>query len=339
MKNKRPYDLSGIFLETFVGWLKSIFIKKKDSQFPAHVGNFKFLRKLEKIGPRKSYSLALYQNTIGKKAIAKMKSSQIKGYHYYSLLNEIALFEILNSTVERIGNKMPNNFKDIYIPKLIDTYEDEKILVSLVEFVEGNVTENFSPEKKINLYFKMVDFLQYIGEKFTLAEKAKISQRTAGHYLFLYPFLVVKAMVTYPESIPYVLQGVSKFIPRIPVIIKESKLSLVHRDLHFMNIIKMKNMFALVDFQQTVFTEPLHELITTLRYWWKVDRIEEFGQLLMRQIVRRYSSRKNFRELFQAYTINSVTHGLTGAGFSQKIISGWIDFLKFGLNPHFEKYQ
>jgi hypothetical protein len=106
-----------------------------------------------------------------------------------------------------------------------------------------------------------------------------------------------------------------------------------------MNIMQIKKGYALIDFQQAVFTEPFHEVITTLRYWWKGWKDEKFGQLLLREIVKRYSKRKNFEHLFQSYSINSVTHGLTGSGFSKRIVNGWIDFLKFSIHPDFKKYQ
>lgn len=106
-----------------------------------------------------------------------------------------------------------------------------------------------------------------------------------------------------------------------------------------MNIIISKNRATLIDLQQCVYTEPLHELITTLRYWWKGWKNDGFGKLLLNEVVKRYSNRTNFKKLFQGFSVNSVTHGLTGAGFSDKIIDGWIDYLKFAINPDFTKYE
>lgn len=320
--------------------IKSVFIKKEKPTFPEKLGEYYYAGNFKKVGPRKSYPLAMYQNKKGQKGIAKMIGTRIKGIHYYSLLNEITMYSVLNATIKRIGKNMPNRYKDVYIPQLLCTYEDAHVLISLVEFVEGKVAENEKPEKKIPLYFRMIEFLHFMGEKLSKSEKERISQRTSWDYVLLYPFLVAKAIITYPRAIPHILLGALLFVRSLPAIVRDSNLSLVHRDLHFMNILLLKNgNIALVDFQQCVYTEPLHEAITTLRYWWKGWKSEKFGQLLMKEIMRKYNKRKNFKKLFQGYAINSVTHGLTGSGFSKKIIDGWIDFLKFSIHPNFEKYE
>lgn len=339
MKKTNSYDLFPLLINNFVAWLKTHIVKYESLEFPKEINGFVFYSNIKKIGPRKSYNLALYKNDKGKKAVAKMKDARIKGYHYYSLLNEIAVYQILNKALERVGAKIPPKFKNIFIPTMLCKYEDENLLILLVEFVEGQTAEDLSSEEKITIYFKIIDFLNFIGSKLTKVERERISKRTPLHYLLLYPLLVVKSIFTYPNSAPYVLSGIPIFIKCLPAIFNDSRKTLVHRDLHFMNIIVSNNNLFLVDLQQCVYTEPLHELITTLRYWWKGWKNERFGKLLYAEIIKRNSGRKNFKKLFQAFTINSVTHGLTGAGFSKKIINGWLDFMKLGMNPNFRKYQ
>lgn len=332
------YNLLPLLVRSSIGYVKNSFTKYEPLGFPSEIGDYLFHSRMKKVGPRKSYPLAIYKNIKGEKAIAKMKDSRIKGYHYYSLLNEITMYEILNGAIKRIGNKVPKEFSNIYIPKFLHKYEDKKRVVSLIEFVEGDIAEKISPSEKIPIYFKVMDFLQFIGEHLTESQKKRISKRTPIKYLLLYPLLVIKAIVTYPQSTPSVIRGIPVFLTALPAIFSDSKKTLVHRDLHFMNILISKHKISLIDLQQCVYTEPLHELITTLRYWWNGWRDEQFGKLLLREILKRYSGRKNFRKLFQGYSVNSVTHGLTGPGFSKKIINGWIDFLKFAINPTFEKF-
>ncbi len=207
----------------------------------------------------------------------------------------------------------------------------------MVEFVEGKVIESYKPYAKIHVYFKIVDFLKYIGKNLTDTEKKRISKRTPLQYILLYPLLVFNSFFVNPDAMPYVIAGVPKFVSLVPIMLKNSELELVHRDLHFINISRHKKGYALVDFQQCVYTEPLHELITTLRYWWKLKMGDTFDKLLLKELVNKNKDRENFLQLFQVYGINSVTHGLTGE-FSKKIINGWIDFLKFCLNPNFYEY-
>ena len=337
-KQQRTYDLSTLLFRNLLGFFIGKIVHSDRLQFPKTIGTYKFESDMKKTGPRKSYLLAIYKNNRGQKAIAKMRDARIKAYHYYSLLNEIVMYKILNSAMRRLKNKIPSRFSDIYIPKFLNQYEDDKMLVSLVEFVDGKIAEDLSPEKTISVFFKMVDFLNFMGKHLNEEEKKNISKRTPIDYLFFYPLLAAKAVVTYPKSTPHVIRGIPVFLRALPAIFSSSKHTLVHRDLHFMNIIISKDRVTLIDLQQCVYTEPLHELITTLRYWWKGWKDERFGKLLLAEIINRYSNRTNFKKLFQGFAVNSATHGLTGPGFSRKTINGWIDFLDFAINPKFEKY-
>src|SRR3989344_1400775 len=338
MKNK-PYDLFKMLLKTVFAEIIKVFVKDIELTFPKVIGDYDFINHFRKIGPRKSYKLAIYQNKTGKKAIAKMISAKIKSYHYYSLLNEIAIYNTLNSATDRLKKNTPPQYKDVYIPRLINSYEDGFRLISLVEFVAGEVVQNYSAKKKLELYIKITNYLNYIGENLTKAERSQISVRKSLNYIVLYPLLAVKAVITYPASLPYVLVGMIRFLRNIPIVLKNSKSSLIHRDLHFKNILTCENGHALIDFQQMVFSEPLHEYITTLRYFWYGYKRKEFGRLLLAEIIKKNIKRKKFNELFQSYAINSVTHGLTGSGFSRDIILGWFDFFKFSLNSDFTKFQ
>ena len=339
MKENKPYDLFRMLLNSILAEILKVFVKNLKPTFPKNIGDYVFIKPFRKIGPRKSYELAIYQNKQGKKAIAKMISAKIKSYHYYSLLNEISIYNTLNSATARLKKNIPVQYIDVYIPRFINTYEDGFRLISLVEFVEGEVVQNHSAEKKLELYIKITSYLNYLGENLTKAEKSQISERKSLNYIVLYPILAVKAVITHPYSFPYVLKGMVRFLRNIPILLKESRSSLIHRDLHFKNILKCENGHALIDFQQMVFSEPLHEFITTLRYFWYGAKRKEFGRLLLSEIIKKNAKRKKFNELFQSYAINSVTHGLTGSGFSKDIISGWLDFFKFSLNSDFTKFQ
>lgn len=327
-KNMRPYDLYPLLFLNLKEYILKHFAKSAPCQFPKRVGSYRFDSPIKKFGPRQSYMLALYKNGEGKKAVAKMRSAKIKGYHYYSLLNEIHIYELLNSAVERTMDRMPKQFRQMHIPQLIKKVETKDCLIALIEFIEGETAENLKPDQKIKLYLKTVDFIDFLGNQLTDAEKKQISQRTAINYILLYPLLLTKAMFTYPRAIPYLFRGAIFFIKSFPIVSKNLRYTLVHRDLHFQNIIIKDDRISLIDLQHCVFTEALHEFITTLRYRWKEDR---FYTLCLSEIKNRYSKRKEFENLFKAYTINSVTHGLTGRNFPAQTVDSWIDFLKFGL--------
>lgn len=329
MKNIRPYDLYPLLLLNLKEYILKHFVKIDTCRFPARIGDYRFDSPLKKPGPRQSYMLALYKNSQGRRVVAKMRSAKIKGYHYYSLLNEIRIYELLNRAIRRIGRRMPEEFRQMHIPKLIKKVETKDHLIALIEFIQGQPAEDCRPQEKVRLYLKTVDFLNFLGNQLTDEEKKQISQRTVINYLLLYPLLLTKAMLTYPRTILDLLQGALVFMSNLPVILKNPHYTLVHRDLHFQNIIVSSSRIWVIDLQHCVFTEMLYELITTLRYRWKED---DFYNLCLSEIKNRYRNQKEFTNLFRAYTVNSVTHGLTGRNFSVKTINNWVDFLRFGLN-------
>lgn len=332
----RPYDLFPLLFLNGVGYIVNFFTKKHIPEFPTRIGNYYFIQSIEKIGPRKSYLLALYKTKNGKKAIAKMRDAHIKGYHYYSLLNEAYMYTTLHAVFNRIKGRRTKKFSKLYIPDCVGTHEDKHVLVILIEFVNGKQAETLPAKQKSSLYFLMIDFIHFLGENLTDKERSFISSRRPYHYIILYPLLVCKAIITYPYATAWLIRGVPVFLAAIPDMIKRSELKLVHRDLHFMNILLDSKRISLIDLQQCVLTEPLHEIITTLRYWWKEDNLYIF---LMRELLKRYEKREKFEAIFRGYSVNSVTHGLTGSGFSKKITDGWVDFLAFAIHPNFTQYK
>lgn len=323
------YGLFNLIWQDIISKIKRMLIKDHAVRFPKSIGDYSFVSKLEKIGRRKSYQLAIYRKSEGIRAIFKMRSARFKDYNYYSLKNEIILYKVLNSVIERLGDCMPQRFKNLCIPKIAHVINDNKRLGVLLEYLEGTTAQSFTVQKKIEIYLKMVDFLRFLGNNLSEYQVKLISKRSPIDFIFLYPLLVISAIFNYPKSAIHILLGVPVFLASIPYMIKDAKLSLVHRDLHFNNIVVSNEKLVLIDLQECVFSDPLYEVTTALKHSWKRD---EFHTLLLREINRVGNSRRNFKSLFKGLIVNSVTHGLTGKGSSEKTIYNSIDFLKYGIN-------
>lgn len=323
---KRPYDLRSLLFRHIIVYFMGKIVRSDPLELPKTIGEYEFESEMKKIGPRKSYLLAIYKNNKGERVLLKMRNSGIKDYHYFSLKNEIILYAILNNALKRLGNKIPQQFKQFYIPKVLSVVDDDTSLAILMEFMEGTTAQKLNPDRKISLYLKTVDFLQFIGESLTPDEKRMISTRSPYNYISLYPLLLLKAMITYPKLAGSIIKGLPTFIASIPSMLFYSEKSLTHRDLHFKNIMLSKRKIVLIDLQQCVYTDPLHELVTTLRYSWKKDL---FASLLLNAINKRYGVRKDFTKLLRGFMVNSATHGLTGSGYSKDTVNRWIDFLDY----------
>src|SRR3989304_9907712 len=147
--NRNSFGLFNLMISTF--WENTItyFVKVSKTIFPRYIGDFRFVSHIKKKGFKKSYMLAIYENQKGEKAVAKMRSTKIKGYHYYSLLNEVNSYDTVNKALTRIGDKIPPEFKHMYIPTLLRKVQTEEYLIALIEYVDEKTAENLSSREKI----------------------------------------------------------------------------------------------------------------------------------------------------------------------------------------------
>lgn len=319
--------------------IKSLLLKKllkeKETKLPKKVGEYRYIKDFEKIGTARDFKLGIYKNSKGQKAIVKMWKGRIKNFAYYSLQNEITMYTIFNNIITRQGKTIPSKFKNIQIPKLIDRKEGKDFLILMTEFVEGTIVNNLSDAKfKLKVYLLVINYISYLGSKMTTLEKEYCSQRNPVQYFLLYPLLFIKALFTHPRAGVYLILAIPKFIKSLPLLFKSDRKVLTHRDLHFKNIIVSKSKVTLIDLQLCVFTDLMHEYVTTLRYRWLEDN---FHKLLLSEIKRQFDNQKNFLVLFSGLGVYSATHGLSGNNFPKVKINYWIEFLKFSINPDFKK--
>lgn len=333
MKNNlghRPLDLSRLMILSLYGWLMGRFFKKDTTKLPKRIGEYFYIGKIKKLGSKHTFLLGLYKTKAGKRAIAKMWYGNVHDFHYFTFRNELTMYKIVNAILSRTRSSMPKKFARMHVPQLLAVHEKNSSLLILLEFVDGVVASDLTDQKKIATYLMVFDFLGYIGGKMTTEEKNQISKRTPWHYIFLYPLLLCKSLLTHPRAAGSLLRAMPLFLQSIPIMIRGHQSSLVHRDLHLRNILYSQKKITLIDLQFCVFTNSLYELVTTVRYRWNKDT---FYKLLYGVIWRRYKNQQNFERLFRGLCVNSATHGLTDKTFSHQRIDDWIDFLRFIIKP------
>lgn len=297
-------------------------------ELPSVVGEYQYTSEFQKVGTAQDFALGVYQNKKGQKAIGKMWSGDFKNFAYYSLQNEVKMYLLLNEAKERVNKngKKTEAFKDCYIPQLLNWQETPTSLFLLLEFVEGTMANDLSTAKKLPAYWALTDYVSYLGTNLTTTEKKLIPSRSALSYCAMYPLLLCKACLTHTRAIPTLLKGVPVFIKSIPALFATKDVALIHRDLHFKNILISPKRMTLIDLQLCVQTIKLYEMVMTLRYRWKED---DLHQKLLVDVLERYKNQPNFETLFRGLAVFSATHGLTGSHFPKQKISYWIDFCRF----------
>lgn len=235
-------------------------------------------------------------------------------------------YEIINRILDRMKGNIPERFSKIKIPKLVACEKSRKNLLAVIEFIEGEGADAFSAEEKIETYFLIYDFMNFLGENMTEEERKHFTFRSPANYAILQPLIFGKALLANPDARRDIARGAFLFWKNFPYLVKNAEAKFVHRDLHFRNILSSGNGLSLIDLEFCVFSDPLHELITTLRYHWG----EKFGDLLLEKIIEKQSKRSSFSEMFKCLAANSIIHGLTdGDKIKEDDMKRFLDFLKF----------
>ncbi|MBI2008655.1 phosphotransferase [Candidatus Amesbacteria bacterium] len=322
MTADKPYGPFKIFLASLMAGLKQLFVSYPQPEFPKQLGDYHWVSNITKHGPKKSYPIALYHDHKGEKAFAKLSSSRIKGYHYHSLKNEINLYTALNSVIVR------TKYSQIKIPQLLKVAETSNHLLMLIEFIDGQTAESLSPRQKVKLYFQVTDSLGTLGNLMNTTEKSLVSKRSPLDIAFLHPLLLFRSIVNYPTRALDLIKCSLVFFRNFRDLKKTFSYRLVHRDLHFANVILKGKRTTLIDLQQCVFTDPIQEHVTLLRYFWKDGN---FYKLFLKKLHALIPSHSD-PHAFQALMSNSVIHGLTDKAFSAETIANWFDFLNYAVN-------
>lgn len=334
MKNKQYFNLTKLLTLSLLGSILNALCSSKNKDLPRKIGDYILESNFQKLGSKNNYLLGIYKNSKNQKAFAKIWSGRFKDLNYYSLKNEIQVSQTLNSVIKRSRKLLPKSLKKMGIPVLISFEEKDDCLTVLTEYVEGELATSLSTNRKIDLYFKTVEFLKFLGSRLTPVEKKLISKRTPLNFAMLYPLLITKAIFSHPRATFYILKGIPIFLQSLPVLFKEKQLTLSHRDLHFRNILISKEINYVIDLQFCAFTHPIHEITTTLRYRWGEEK--NFCTRLLKEIIKINKENKQFQLLLRSLIINSATHGLTDKGFSKEKIDSWIDFLKFAIKHDYQ---
>ena len=156
MKKDQPLNLNRLIFASVISFPFSSINAKQETIFPDQIGEYKFTKRL-RIAKRNSkgnkmFSYAIYRNSSGKKAFAKMWSGIVKDFNYYTLHNEAVLYQTLNKVIRKIGKSMPKKFNNINIPQVINKQESKNSLILLVEFVEGVQASKLRTEKQFEIF-------------------------------------------------------------------------------------------------------------------------------------------------------------------------------------------
>lgn len=332
MENITTLNLPKLIASNIYCQIFGYIIKAEKPKIPKKLGKYLLDSVINKNDNVDNFQIGIYKNNKGKKVFVKIWNGEVKDFNYYSLKNEIEMYKILNAIVKRNKKNIPKMFKNYHIPALVEENETKNSLIMIREYVDGRPLSGFSINKKADTFFTLAGFLKFLGNKMTPDEKTQISQRTAFDYITIYPLLLTRAIIFHPKLTLSLLAAIPVFMKSFVFLLKNKKTVLVHRDLHFDNILISKNRNSLIDLQLCVFTEEIYELVMTLRHLWDEPKI--CFELLLR--AQNNYKRKNFEALFRGLAVSSATHVLSNKVPPHLSADYYADYLKFATNTKLE---
>lgn len=327
MSNKN-FNQSTLLINYLASSLVEKFHKNTKVKIPREITGYKYIRTLSR-NQEGNTAVALYNNKNGKNVVIKIWKGRFKDYSYFALKNEAAVYQTLNETIQRLEGKIPSEFQNLRIPMLIDFIESGESLILIIEWLNAKGLKNFKEEKIIKTYFKVNNFFEYLGKNMTISEKNSISTRSALSYTLLYPLLFLKAIVSNSSSLSNIVKGGLVFVKTLPVLLSNEKISLIHRDLNFENIMISGRNIYVIDLEFCTFTYKAYEFVTTAKYTWNKKFMQKD---FFKELIKSYGQKGKNMELIKLMTVIIATHALAANSYSKKWNENMRNFLEFGVN-------
>lgn len=321
--------LSNLLFAQVITPVLNLVVKQPKPVFPQHIGQFKYQRRFYP-SVLNTYALAIYKDPSGNKAIAKLWCGKVRGLTYYALKNELATLKLLSSAFNRVKNSLPKKYSNIHIPALSAWVENRNQLIILKEYVEGSNATSLNTTKKINIYLKSNDFLEYLGKNLNKKEMKNVASRSASGIVILYPFLLIKALFANHKASWNLIKGIPLFLKSITNFLNYTSQSLGDRDLVLNNILASGKNIYLIDIQFAMYSNPLYDSIYRLCAHWDIKdlrlQLHEHAKSISKKYVKEPDT------LIKGLMVHVATHTLTDNKLPRHITNRNLEFLYFALS-------
>ncbi|NMC36489.1 phosphotransferase [Candidatus Beckwithbacteria bacterium] len=284
----------------------------KQNHFPKTVGKYRFKAIAQSCNHQTSYRYAWYENNQGRQAIAKMWSGNIPNLDRYWIANDLLFHQLFNQLSRQERLNLQKKYPNILIPKLLHFIVKPTRIVILFEKIDCVTVNksNLSAKQKISLYENVFAYLHHLGQVQNKAVFSKLKKRGMNYNIGTFVAFAVKALLQYPKKISELWSAISIFFASTPLLLTHNELALAHRDIGDYNLLVAPgNKVYIIDFQLTVLTHPLFEIIDFLTDLWEdQDLFKLFWQSQTIQTILKTPKQK---QIFKALAIYAIFLELT----------------------------
>jgi thiamine kinase-like enzyme len=196
--------------------------------------------------------------------------------------------------------------------------------------IEGvTLDKESSVENRAKYFEEVIEYFRHLGELIMrFGQDKKFVRRQNIHTVLIYFYMLVRSAWMYPRIIPRLAHGLALFLSDLPYLAADRSLAFVHRDLTYMNVLKLSDgRIGVIDFELAVVTNPLYEVTQAVTGSWHLENFcREFYR---RRLVKEILADKNKRHCYRALTIFTGVHRL--ATSPAKEFASHYSYYKHGL--------
>lgn len=321
MIKTRKQNFFEYLTSNILDYLLGIFPRKLNVVIPNKIGKYEFVKILS-IEDNSDTAVLMCTDENGNNVVAKIWQGRFKNVSYYGLVNEYVVYKLLSKKISSLANDMPEKFKKVNIPKIIDFIESENQTALVIEWIDGKKLESFSNKKIFTTYKVVSEFFDFISINFNASDVSKLQLHKSLIYIVTYPLYLVVSLILNIKYMKLILKSFRSYLKGIIGILNDQNLKFVHRDLNFKNILVKDEQVYVIDFQYSLMTIKAVEFVNTLRYCWDKNIIKEDILKLAQESCGLYE--------LKALIVAHGTHGLTARNFNRGVINRIAKYIQMG---------
>lgn len=237
--------------------------KPKDLAVHIETPGYTLLKDLSALSDDKSSMIGIYtHNETKKKVFIKKYIFDHKGLRYASLMNELAIMELLNGihtiSLERYTFIIPECQKVITA--------DNQITI-ICEYIEGKKLITYNNKTKIEVLKKILTSLYIINDAI-IAQIPKLPHRYTTVMALTFPYFWLKTCLKDVSKMKRNIAFLKEFYVNFFQTRSEKNVyGLIHRDLHSRNLLLNNTNIIITDWEGAVVTDVLYDLAMISRLY------------------------------------------------------------------------
>lgn len=217
------------------------------------LSGYRFIKDITPVYTNKKNRVAIYENKVGGKVVAKRVIYTVESMDSLYLQNEANILHILKST------KLNNKIHPEYIS--FTKRKNESILIT--KYFEGEGLDKKNMETRIKVVKNAYSLMRKASKKLEKSNFKNLPKRKPHYYLISFFINWMRVFIGNPQRTRQLIKyGLLFYLYYAPVIWRRFDYGLVHRDIYPDNILysRKNNELRIIDWESATVSDSLYDL-------------------------------------------------------------------------------